>query len=354
MSQFDRRGAILGNLDVRTLEGIEVGPLHNPMVRKADGVVYYVDHADTEFIKNANRNPQFNNDDIVDIDIVWGDRPLKELVPHPMDYAVASHVIEHVPDVIGWLLDLRGALKEDGIICLAIPDRRFTFDLLRPESTIGEMVEAYLLRARRPPARHLFDKVALHAAFPKAQGWEDDMVAQLPPQEGRLPDAYSLAERVASSVEYVDTHCWVFTPESFLDVAERLSRIGLFPFAIEYFHPTEYGDYEFYTRLRKSEDAATIAASFRGARDILKIAPTEQAYREMLLEKVHAQSLPEPCYQPWLRELADQRKELAEQRHRYYHETAQLKEQLLDQHRRLDAEIRYLQGMMEKVKTSTS
>ena len=129
MGHFDRRKAILGNLDVRTLKGLEIGPLHNPLVRKADGVILYVDHADTEFIKKANPNPQFNNDDIVNIDIVWGDRPLKGLVPHPMDYVLASHVIEHVPDMIGWLMDLHGALKEDGLICLAIPDRRFTFDL---------------------------------------------------------------------------------------------------------------------------------------------------------------------------------------------------------------------------------
>ena len=186
MGHFDRRSAILGKLDIRRLRGLEIGPLHNPLVRKSDGVIFYVDHADTEFIKKANRNPQFNNDDIVDIDIVWGDRPLKELVPHPMDYVVASHVIEHVPDMIGWLMDLHGALTEDGLICLAIPDRRFTFDLRRPESTAGEMVEAYLLRVRRPPARHLFDQVSLQAAFPKAQGWEDDMFVQSPPQERHL------------------------------------------------------------------------------------------------------------------------------------------------------------------------
>ena len=354
MSHFDRRSAVLGSLDVRTLKGLEIGPLHNPLVRKSEGTVLYVDHADTDFIKKATQDPNINNDEIVDIDIIWGDRPLKDLVPHPMDYAVASHVIEHVPDMIGWLKDLHGALKEDGLICLAIPDRRFTYDLLRPESTIGEMVEAYLLRARRPPARHLFDKLALQAVFPKAQGWEDDLFVQSLPREERLPDAYRLAERVAATVDYVDAHCWVFTPESFLDVVERLSHIGLFPFAIEYFHPTEYGDYEFYTRLRKSQDPGAIAASIQNARTILKSAPTEQAYREMLLEKVHAQSLPEPSYQPWLRELAQQRQQLADDQHRYHYETAHLREQLIDQHRRLDAEIHHLQGLMEEVKTSTS
>src|SRR5271157_2609777 len=224
MSHFDRRSVIFGDLDVRTLKGLEIGPKHNPLVRKSDGVVLYVDHADAEFIKNANQDPLINNDDIVDIDIISGDRPLKELVPQPMDYVVASHVIEHVPDMIGWLLDLYEALKEDGLICLAIPDRRFTYDLHRPESTIGELVEAYLLRARRPPARHLFDKVALHAAYPKAKAWEEDMTVKLPPAAESLPEAYRLAQHVASTVDYVDTHCWVFTPESFLDVVERLTQ----------------------------------------------------------------------------------------------------------------------------------
>ncbi|MGO9109839.1 MAG: methyltransferase domain-containing protein [Thermoguttaceae bacterium] len=357
MSHFDRRSVILGDLDVRTSMGLEIGPKHNPLVRKSDGVVFYIDHADTEFIKKANDDPLINNDDIVDIDIISGDRPLKELVPQPMDYVVASHVIEHVPDMIGWLLDLHGALKEDGLICLAVPDRRFTYDLHRPESTIGELVEAYLLRARRPPARHLFDKVALYAAYPKAQAWEDDMTVQLPPPAERLPEAYRLAERVASNTDYVDTHCWVFTPESFLDVADQLARLGLFPFAIEYFHPTVYRDYEFYARLRKSEDPAAVAASIQSARNLLKNAPTEQAYREMLLEKVHAQKLPEPSYGHSLRELEHQRKHFEDEQHRFQHELDDLsnqRRQLVDQQRRLQNEIRSLQSMMEKIKTSTS
>ncbi len=354
MSHFDRRSAIFGDLDVRTLKGLEIGPLHNPLVRKSDADVLYVDHADADFLKQANHNPLINNDDIVDIDVIWGDRPLEQLVPQPMDYVVASHVIEHVPDMIGWLLDLHGALKDDGQICLAIPDRRFTFDLHRPESTIGELIEAYLLRARRPPARHLFDKMALYADYPKAHAWEDDMTARLPPQAERLPEAYRLAQRVASSVDYVDTHCWVFTPGSFLDVADRLSQLGLFPFTIDYFHPTEYRDFEFYARLRKSDDMAAIAASIRSARDLLKIAPTEQAYREMLLEKVHAQTLPEPCHAHSLRDLDRERKQLADERHQLHQELAQQRRHWTDHQRRLENEIRKVQARIDELTTSTS
>ncbi len=354
MSHFDRRSVIFGDLDVRKLKGLEIGPLHNPLVRKSDADVLYVDHANADFLKQANQNPLINNDDIVDIDIIWGDRPLKQLVPQLMDYVVASHVIEHVPDMIGWLMDLRGALKEEGLICLAIPDRRFTFDLHRPESTIGELVEAHLLRARRPPARHLFDKLALYVDYPKARAWEDNMTTQLPPKAERLPDAYRLAQHAAATIDYVDAHCWVFTPESFLDLVDRLSQIGLFPFQIDYFHPTECHDYEFYVRLRKSDDITTIAASIQNARDLLKMAPTEQAYREMLLEKVHGQTLPEPCYAHSLWDLSQKRTQLAEEQHRLHVELAQQRRQLADHQRRLENEIRKMQGLIDEFKSSTS
>ena len=360
MSQFDRRSTILGDLDVRALKGLELGPLTNPVVRKTDGVVFYIDHLDAESLKKANRNPQIINDNMVDIDIIWGERPLKELVPYPMDYAVASHVMEHVPDFVGSLMDLHGALKEDGLICLAIPDRRFTHDLRRPESTVGEMVEAYLLRVRRPPARHLFDRVLLQAPRAignvewKAQAWDDNMFAASPVRTECLPDAYRLAERAVSTTDYVDAHCWIFTPESFLDVADRLSRIGLFPFAIEYFHPTEYGDYEFYTRLRKSQDLGAITASIQEARQLLGAAPTEQAYREMLLEKVYARTLPEPSYGQALRELTEKRKQLQGEQHRLYHELACQRKHLESERRRLDADFRHVQGLLDEVKASTS
>jgi hypothetical protein len=245
-------------------------------------------------------------------------------------------------------------LKDDGLVCLAIPDRRFTHDLRRPESTLGELVEAYLLRVRRPPARHLFDRVLLAAKFSKAEAWQDDMYACSPPRVDRLDDAYRLAERAAMTNDYVDAHCWIFTPESFLDVADRLSRIGLFPFVIEYFHPTEYGDYEFYTRLRKSADLAAIGASIEKARKLLSGTPTEQAYREMLLEKVYAQTLPEPSYGCALHELGEQKKQMDGEMHRVHHELACHRKHLEDEHRRLDADLRYVQHCLDEVKKSTS
>ncbi|MEX3900116.1 methyltransferase domain-containing protein [Paraburkholderia sp. BR10954] len=48
------------------------------------------------------------------------------------DYVIASHVIEHVLDLVGWVHSLLAALKHAGRIVLAVPDRRYTFDYVRP------------------------------------------------------------------------------------------------------------------------------------------------------------------------------------------------------------------------------
>jgi hypothetical protein len=336
MGHFDRRSSILGDLDVRTLRGLEIGPLHNPLVRKSEGTVYYVDHAKTKVIEKTNRNPRHLGCDVADIDIVWGDRPLGQLVPYAMDYVVASHVIEHVPDMIGWLLDLEGALTPDGVICLAIPDRRFTFDLNRPESTTGEFVEAYLLRARRPPARHVFDQVAMQVPLPKDDAWKDGLFLQLPPREDYLPGAHGLAQRVAKSADYIDAHCWVFTPQSFLDNADRLSRIGLFPFVIAHFQPTEYGHYEFFVRLRTSRREDEIAASIAAARSLLQDSPSERLYRQEMAEKTCSRTLPESEIEETLRRLATQAGQLAAE------------------HRLATDELHYLRRLMSEVRTSTS
>jgi len=60
-------------------------------------------------------------DDIVEVDAVWGDHTLAQALGGraPVDYAVASHVIEHVPDMLAWLEELHAVIKPGGDLRLA-------------------------------------------------------------------------------------------------------------------------------------------------------------------------------------------------------------------------------------------
>jgi hypothetical protein len=95
---------------------------------------------------------------------------------------------------------------------------------------------------------------------------------------GRLPGAYNLAQSLARKPRYNDAHCWVFTPVSFLGLIEEFAVLGLFPFRVEAFHPTEPGQIEFQVRLTAlaAGQEAEAARSIRVARECLIAAAVPQ------------------------------------------------------------------------------
>ena len=272
----DRRSRILAGVDVANQRGLEIGPHDRPLVHKHEGPVEYVDYTDTETLR-AHAYAGVDPTNIPEVDHVWATRPLIEAVGSPVSYIVASHVIEHVPDLVGWLFDLRGALVPQGILGLAVPDRRFTFDLLRPESTLGDVVEAFLLRRRTPSLRHVFDNCALGVTVDHARAWREPLAGSDLPRlvgENALQFAYDQCVEIASTPRYIDSHCWIFTPASFLSVLEGLTRLKLAPFAVRSFTPTRKDDIEFTAQLTPAdpEDLAAILASIEVARASLQSA----------------------------------------------------------------------------------
>jgi 2-polyprenyl-3-methyl-5-hydroxy-6-metoxy-1,4-benzoquinol methylase len=119
----------LAAIDVTTMRGLEIGPLASPRVRKDEGPVRYVDHASAAELKEkyaTDAGMQGRLDEIVDVDYVLGkSTTISEATGKdaPFDYVIASHVIEHIPDTIGWLDDLTHVLRVGGILSLVIPDK---------------------------------------------------------------------------------------------------------------------------------------------------------------------------------------------------------------------------------------
>jgi SAM-dependent methyltransferase len=261
-----RRDKILGGLDLTALDGLEIGALDAPLITPDEGRIFFVDHAGTEFLKQKYRaEPSVNSANIVDVGAVWGSQTLQQCIgaSKKVDYVVASHVIEHVPDLITWLAEIRSILRPGGTLRLAIPDRRFTFDFLRYESRTHDVVDAYLRRARAPLPRQIMEHCNLTRIVDCRAAWKGALDIANLRSHYSLSDGVELARNALIDGAYHDVHCWVFTPLSFALLCTEMAQLGLMGFACACHFETVTNELEFFIHMTPHEDNAEIVASWQ-------------------------------------------------------------------------------------------
>jgi SAM-dependent methyltransferase len=255
-TQLDPRQRLLWRLhDFGTGRGLEIGPLHHAIVPREAADVSYVDVFDRDgLIASYDGDPAVDAERIPAIDFPLFDgervRSLPESVGEArFDWVMASHVVEHVPDLIGWLDQVAAVTVDGGALVLAVPDRRYCFDLHRPGTTTGQLLEAHEHGDTVPSIRAVYDYKRGHAHVRATDAWE----GSLPGYENRV---YGL-EQVLADVdrarkgEYVDSHVWTFTPGSFAEQIAEIRDLGQCSWAIEQLLPTRRNTLEFYVVLRR-------------------------------------------------------------------------------------------------------
>lgn len=247
------------------LVGVEVGPLDSPLVRKSDGTIIYVDHvATSELRQKYTKHGDVDVDKIVPVDVVWGDGALPDLVGRQFaDYVIASHVAEHVPDLVTWLQEIQAVLKPRGQLRVVLPDKRVSFDYLREETRVVDLLDAYVNRARKPRTRQLLD-CALHVV----SGWDSvkAYTGELQPSDivraHTCETALAIARDALQNDKYVDVHCWVFTPRSFAEVMKTLVDYNLIGLSCAGFVDSPYESFEFSVFLQSCDDKAASITSW--------------------------------------------------------------------------------------------
>lgn len=232
---------------------IEIGALASPSIPQAADRVRYVDRLTTPELKEhyAGVAPQVV-DKLVDVSYIWESGPLKPSLKdwYPVELVTASHVIEHVPNMVAWLNQLTDVLTPGGHISLAVPYKQKTFDLHRPVSTLGDVLEAWSTNAPRPGLRHVIDQRRYGVRVDGNNCWFDDPT---PDRFSRvLPEIAGLNGFIDRwhAGDYVDSHVWVFTPDSFSEIIKDLNALELI--ALEICKgPTIYG-HEFIVHLGRT------------------------------------------------------------------------------------------------------
>lgn len=251
---LSRNDRILSLLD-RGMRIIELGPSHAPIVPKADGWdVRIVDHAPREeLVEKYEGHSGVDTRRIEEVDVVWTNGALHDAFPATghgtFDAVVASHVIEHVPDLLGLLASLERLLRPGGVVTLVVPDKRLTFDFFKPLSTTGDVLSARRGNAERHSRKTRFDDAAYSVSSRGEICWSGESVRDLA-FFSSLEQAKAIFETPGVTPEdpYVDCHAWRFTPSSFELLMLELRALGETSLIVESVVPGE--GCEFFAVLR--------------------------------------------------------------------------------------------------------
>src|SRR5262245_32343269 len=122
-------------------EGLEIGALHNPLKVPPAARVRYVDRLRVEDLRRE--YPELEGKNLVPVDVLDDGETLANVPDATQDFVIANHFIEHCENPIGAVRNMLRVLKEGGILYLAVPDKRSTFDVDRPVTTIDHLMRDF-------------------------------------------------------------------------------------------------------------------------------------------------------------------------------------------------------------------
>ncbi len=248
MYNFDaRQKLLLSQSDTMGL-GLEIGPSYSPVAPKKSGLnVKIADYIGRQALREKYAAAEgVDIDRIEEVDYVLGPRTIGEVIEERacFDFIIASHVIEHMPDLLGFLQDCQALLKPGGVLSLAVPDKRACFDFLSPVTTTGEVLQANFRKDRMPTRRAVFDHEANRITLDGKIAWEYGSGGRVD-LAGDIKHAKHMFD--ISQEEYIDVHVWRFVPSSFRLILSDLRELGMLNLHEKAFLTTS--NFEFYVFL---------------------------------------------------------------------------------------------------------
>ena len=235
----NRNARILKHIDARG-QGVEIGPCHNPVAPKREGFkVEVIDHLDREGLIDKYSGQRIKTGNIEEVDYVWRGETYAELTGRRQyyDWIIASHVIEHTPDLVAFICQCAEILTQTGVLSLVIPDKRYCFDKFRPVTSLAHVIDRHRTGADQHTPGSVAEYYLNVVRCDDQDAWDSKATGSIsfshPPEAGQLN--FSLAKNAR---EWLDVHAWCFVPHAFRLLIQDLYDLGLIPLKELSFSPT--------------------------------------------------------------------------------------------------------------------
>jgi len=183
-------------------DGLEIGPLHRPMVTHSGMNMKYVDRCTVAELRE--HYPELNDLPLVEPHILDDAESLKNVPNESFDFLISAHVIEHMKNPLSALEQWARVIKPGGLIYMIVPDKRVTFDKKRARTNTAHIVLDY----KKPSAERDYEHYLDYAVHVHDKTDHDEAIAE--------------ADRLLE-IDY-SIHYHVFIPEDIVSLLQWFSN----------------------------------------------------------------------------------------------------------------------------------
>jgi SAM-dependent methyltransferase len=180
--------------------------------------------------------PELRSYDLVEVDVIDDGETLASVPDESVDFVVANHFIEHTEDPIATLGNHLRVVRPGGVLFMAVPDKRRTFDAARPVTSLEHLDRDH---AEGPAWSH-----RVHY-----EQWAREVE--------QVPESQVAARARELDEQGFSIHFHVFTPAAFAELVHRCRDSYGLPVEVEALVPV---DHEFIAVLRKRGQTAEFEA----------------------------------------------------------------------------------------------
>jgi SAM-dependent methyltransferase len=196
-------------------QGLEIGALHLPLPLPRGTSARYVDRMSREDLRRE--YPELASYDLVEVDVIDDGETLATVPDTSVDFVVANHFIEHTENPIATLRNLLRVVKPGGVLFLAVPDQRYTFDRERAVTPLDHIAKDFEEGPEWSRRMH-FEEWARHVEH--------------------APDPAAHAAKLEA--EDYSIHFHTFTPDAFGELLVHAKNVAGLAIAVEALVPVRH------------------------------------------------------------------------------------------------------------------
>lgn len=185
--------AIIANMYIRG-EGLEIGALNQLLSVPKWARVCYLDRMPLAGLYR--HYAEYKDSRFPPVDIIDDGERLAKISDATQDFVIANSILEHFENPLLAVKNMFRVLKTGGILYMAIPDKRYIFDKVRPVTPLRHLLDDY--QSETPPREPHYDE---WVRFLDPQASEDENRHK---KEDLMRNGYSIHYHVWTQTEILE------------------------------------------------------------------------------------------------------------------------------------------------------